>query len=116
MVSLLLFLYGREVLIFLYDEKFITEEVLYIFKILSFLPVIYGVVHIFCTQMLLINKAYKTYKRILFSGFLINLILGFSLIKEYAAVGASFLIIITELFIMLFSLYAIRNLQKSLKG
>ncbi len=110
----IIFFNAETFLVLLYGKEFIREETLYIFHILSFFPLVYGVVHIFCTQTLLISKEYKIYQSILFVSLLLNIVIGYFLINEYSEIGVAYLMIIIESIIMLASLNFIYKIKKGI--
>jgi PST family polysaccharide transporter len=114
LVLILLFNNAELFISLLFGDKYLNEKTILIFKILSFFPLLYGIVHIFCTQTLLISKEYKIYKSILFIALLINIILGCFLINVYAEVGAAFLIIFIESMIICFSFIYIYKIKKTI--
>ena len=106
-----LFFFPKQILSTIYGQSLTNERVIFIFKVFSFFPLLYGVVHIFCTQTLLISKHYKIYKSILFFGFIFSLVLGYFLIMFYAEIGAAFSLLTSELIIILLSVFFIKKLK-----
>lgn len=105
--------YGEGMLLVLYGADFVNTQTVYIFNILSFFPFIYGVVHLFCSQTLLIQKKYKEYQLILFGAFLINIVFGYLLINKYAEVGGAYIMLISEFIIMVLSILYIFKGKKN---
>jgi hypothetical protein len=89
---------------FIYGSSTINDNVINLFYILIIYPILYGFVHIYSTQIFLISNNYMIYKKILFSAFIFNILIGLSLISQYDIYGIAYTMILTELFILLLSL------------
>ncbi|MAU37616.1 MAG: flippase [Flavobacteriales bacterium] len=107
----ILYFFPEPIITIIYSKVLLEEKVILLFKIFSFFPLLFGIVNIFCTQMLLIFKQFKIYRLILFFCFILNILLSYFLIIFYNEMGAAFSIIITELVIIITSVFFIIKLK-----
>jgi len=114
LISLFLGFNAETVLAFLYKEDFITSFTLKTYYIMLFFPPLYGIVHTYCTQNLLIIKKFDTYGYTLMSAFIFSLIIYFLLMTLIGKLAAPFTVVITELYIALTLIFFIIKYRREI--
>ncbi|EFP7227157.1 MULTISPECIES: flippase [Enterobacteriaceae] len=104
-ISLLLFIYSKELILFLYGSDYHSSIV--IMKILSGMPFIIAVSNIFGYQTLLVLNMAKMFSKIVITGGVIAMICIFPAVYSYGALGAAITVLITELVVNQLMMYVI---------
>lgn len=110
-IGIILFIFSDKIIKLLFGSDFYYSII--ILKIMAFIPLISSLINIYAVpNMILFNfKAY--YSKILFSAFLLNIILSYILIKFFLAKGAAMSSLLTDIIILIsMSLF----LKKKIKG
>ncbi len=106
-LSLFIFMYAKEIILLVSTDKFLESIIL--LKILALFPLVITIARIFSTNYL-INFGYSNYlsKIYLYSAFL-SLILSFSLVPYFNAVGSAISVVFTEIFATSYMYVVIRK-------
>lgn len=112
--STVLAYYGNTILSFIYKKEFVTSFTLNTYYILLFFPPLYGIVHTYCTQNLLIMNKYNAYGYVLVSAFIISIILYLVLMSMIGVMAAPVTVILIELYIATILIYFIVKYKRQI--
>ncbi|MGE8431906.1 MULTISPECIES: flippase [Chryseobacterium] len=93
----ILFLFAGEIIWVVFHNN--SQEVINVFRIMSFIPFIIYVHTIYALFTILVFGFNKEYSRIIISGGIINLLIAFILIPMYFHIGAALCVVIIEIYI-----------------
>jgi O-antigen/teichoic acid export membrane protein len=113
-ISIVLGYYANTILSFLYKEDFVTSFTLNTYYILLFFPPLYGIVHTYCTQNLLIMKKYDTYGYVLLSAFIISIISYLIFMIFLGKMAIPVTVVFIELYIASMLIYFIIKYKKQI--
>jgi len=99
-LGVLIYIFAMDILLLFYSEDNVNRTVINILKTLAFYPFLYGIVHVYCTQTLLIGGSYGAYKTILVTSLILNFVIGWGVLTYIGVIGAPILMMLTELYIV----------------
>lgn len=114
LISIILGLNANAILTFLYKQEFVNSFTMNTYYILLIYPPLYGIVHTYCTQNLLIMKKYNIYGYILLSAFFLSIILFLMLLTFLGSMTISVTAVLIELYIASMLIYFIIKYRKQI--